>query len=154
MGIIGDIKAINDVQKIKNGGVAKLSISQITGLIINLMDANKNLSNDEYNRVYKKFCEFRKCKTKIDMDMDGYLKTAVDIIKEFDKIAPYEKYSGGNEIEFGFLMNDIRAEREETNTDIPTLIDLLHSDNDDNSDDEDDSLDDLTIVDEDDMEQD
>ena len=35
------------------------------------------------------------------------LDTAVKIIKSFDEIAPYEKYSGGSEIEFSFLMEDI-----------------------------------------------
>ena len=40
--------------------------------------------------------------------------TAVEIIKMFDKIAPYEKYSGANEIEISFMMNEIRSEAEES----------------------------------------
>lgn len=35
----------------------------------------------------------------------------IKIIKKFDAIAPYEKYSGGNEIEFSFMMDDIRNNR-------------------------------------------
>jgi hypothetical protein len=42
------------------------------------------------------------------MGMEEYLEISIEIIKEFDKIAPYEKYSGGNEIEMAFLMKDIR----------------------------------------------
>ena len=113
MGLISDVKAMKEVQRIKKGGTTKLSISQITGLITNMMDAKKNLTKETYDEVYALFQEYRKCNTKIEMDIDGYLKTAVDIIKEFDKIAPYEKYSGGNEIEFGFLMKDIRSESKE-----------------------------------------
>lgn len=98
MGMFGDIKAIKDLQKIKKGGTAKLSISQVTGLITNMMDARKNLSEEQFNGVYKLFNELRKCNTKIEMDKSEYSETAVDIIKRFDKIAPYIKYSGGNEI--------------------------------------------------------
>jgi hypothetical protein len=33
------------------------------------------------------------------MDMEEYRKTAVALIQRFDAVAPYEKYSGGNELE-------------------------------------------------------
>ncbi|MFR7758307.1 MAG: hypothetical protein ACLU3G_04335 [Christensenellales bacterium] len=113
MGLFADIKAVGAVQKIKNGATALLTISQITGLLINLPDAEKNLSKEEFNRIYALFEEMRKCNTKMQMNIDLYLDTAVKIIKEFDKIAPYEKYSGGNEIEFSFLMADIRGKNYE-----------------------------------------
>ena len=41
------------------------------------------------------------------MDIDEYSETVVNIIKKFDKIAPYIKYSGRNEMEFSFLIEDI-----------------------------------------------
>jgi len=110
MGIFSDVKALSDVQKIKTGRTVMLSISQITNLIINLSDAKRNLQSDQFNLVYDLYKQMRKCKTKMAMDQDGYLDTAIKIIKEFDKIAPYEKYSGGNEIEFSFMMQDIRNE--------------------------------------------
>ena len=60
MGLFADIKAIGAVQKIKNGGVCKLTIAQITGLLINLPDAEKNLSKQEFDQVYALFKEMRK----------------------------------------------------------------------------------------------
>ena len=114
MGILADMKAIKDVQKIKNGGIAKLSISQITGLIVNMMDARQNLDSDKFQELYRLFTELRKCNTKIKMDIDGYTKTSIDIIKRLDLIAPYEKYSGGNELEFSFFMQDIRKDNIQT----------------------------------------
>lgn len=109
MGIFSDIKAIKDVQKIKDGkSTANLSISQITGLITNMTDARNNLSVEEFKEVYDLFNKLRSCNTKMKMNLEGYLETCMDIIKKFDAIAPYEKYSGGNEMEFSFLMNDIR----------------------------------------------
>ncbi len=109
MGIINDLKAVKAVQKLKKGETVKLSIAQITGLLINLIDANKNLSKEQYNKIYKIYSELRNCNTKMELDLNGYYETAIDIIKKFDKIAPYEKYSGGNETEIGFLMSEIRS---------------------------------------------
>lgn len=108
MGFFSDMKAMKDISRIKSGGSAKLSISQITCLITNMPDAQKNLSKEEFNAVYALYKEMRGCKTKVQMDMDGYLNTALKIIKRFDAIAPYEKYSGGNESEFAFMMEDLR----------------------------------------------
>lgn len=108
MGFIADLKALGDIQKIKSGGKAKLSISQITGLIINLSDAKRNLEAQRYTEICLLFDKLRKCNTKIEMTYETYLLYAVDIIKRFDAIAPYEKYSGGNKTEFSFLMEEIR----------------------------------------------
>lgn len=108
MGFFADIKAMKDVQLIKAGGKAKLSISQITTLITNMPDARKRLSKEAFESVYALFKELRKCNTKIEMDMFGYLETAKKIILRFDAIAPYEKYGGGNELEYSFMMDDIR----------------------------------------------
>lgn len=108
MGLFSDILAISNVQKIKNGKTAKLSMSQITGLITNMTDARNNLNREDFQKVYKLFLELRKCTTKLELNYENYIEVAIDIIKKFDKIAPYEKYSGGNELEFSFFMKDIR----------------------------------------------
>lgn len=124
MGIISDFKAMKDVNRIKKGGTAKLSISQITGLIINLPDAQRNLSPKEFNEVYNLFRNLRTCKTKIQMDVDGYLQQAIEIVKRFDAIAPYQKYSGGNELEFSFLVDDLRRKESTINV----LNDVYYND--------------------------
>lgn len=110
MGFFTDIKAISDVQKIKSGKIAELSISQITGLIVNMTEAKNNLSSEKFKEIYNLFLELRKCNTKIKMDQKAYIEMCIEIIQKFDVIAPYEKYSGGNEMEISFLMNDIRKE--------------------------------------------
>ena len=108
MAFFADIRAAKDVLRIKNGGFASLSISQITNLIINLPDAKKNLPADQFEKVHSLFKELRQCSTPVKMDFEGYIDTAVKIIRRFDAIAPYEKYSGGNELETSFMMEDIR----------------------------------------------
>ena len=113
MGLISDIQAILSIQRIKSGGIAKLSTAQIVNLIINLPDAHANLSAEECSHIHDLYKEMRKCTTKIPMDMNFYCDTAIKIILEFDKIAPYEKYSGGNENEFSFMMADIYGKNHE-----------------------------------------
>ncbi len=114
-GFIADIKAMKDITYIKKGGITKLSMSQITCLITNMSDARKNLSTEEFNKVNKLFKEFRKCKTKVEMGVEGYLDTAQKIINKFDTIAPYEKYGGGNELELSFMMEDIMSTSDHQN---------------------------------------
>jgi len=114
MGFFSDLKGMMGVQRIKTGGTANLSIAQITGLIVNMPDAQRKLTKDEFDAVYALYKELRKCKTKMKLDLSGYTETAVKIIKMFDKYAPYEKYSGGNELEFSFLMDDIRDDIEDS----------------------------------------
>jgi hypothetical protein len=65
MGIISGIKAMSAVQKIKSGGTAKLTIAQITELIINLQDARKNTTDEQFKEIYTLYCAHQKCKTKM-----------------------------------------------------------------------------------------
>lgn len=108
MGLIADIKAMSDVQRIKSGGRASLSISSITNMIINLPDASKALSKEEFDEVYSLYKKMRKCTTKLELDIDGYYKIAVDILREFDKVAPCESYLGLEPFEATLLMQEIR----------------------------------------------
>lgn len=110
MSIFSDFQAISELKKLKKGKMASLSMSQIVCLITNMTDAKRNLPQEQYKDVYALFQEYRKCNTKLPLTMDDYLEIAIRIIKSFDKIAPYEKYSGGNELEFSFMMQDIRDE--------------------------------------------
>lgn len=106
--IFDDVCAVGNVQKIKEGKEVELSVSQITTLIINLQDAKANLNKEEFNEVEALYNLFRKNTTKIKMNAPMYLNTCISIIRDFDEIAPYEKYSGGDASEFALLMGEIR----------------------------------------------
>ena len=121
-----DLKAISEVKKIKSGGVGNLSISQVANLIISLQDAQKNLNKDQYNEIQHIFQKMRECKTKYPMNSESYVLCCKKIILTFDKVAPYEKYCGGNEIEFSFLMQDIRKSGDEKNTIKDSIQDFLY----------------------------
>ena len=94
MGLFSNIRAMKDVQKIKAGGTAKLSNEQIVNLIINLPDANRNLSPEQFRRVYALFQEISRDKEQREMTFSGYLDAATRIIDRFNAIAPYELYCG------------------------------------------------------------
>ena len=80
------------IEKIKKGGMAKLSISQLTSVFISLMDAQTNLTADEFERVYDCYCCFKRNKKKRVMDMETYSRTVLKILMVFDTIVPYKKY--------------------------------------------------------------
>ena len=108
MGLISGVLAIREVKKIRMGKKGKLSISQITGLITNMLDAKNNLDREDFNNVYALFSKFSKIRTKMLMDRNDYLEACMSIIKEFDKVAPYDKYSGSDDFELSFLLNEVR----------------------------------------------
>lgn len=108
MGLFSDAKAVLDVQKLKKGGTANISISQITNLIVNMTDAQKNLNQQDFASVYSMYLALRKCKSKMRLDMDRYYETASKIIFIFDNLAPYSYYSGGNCIETEFMLQEVR----------------------------------------------
>lgn len=83
------MKAMLEVQRIKNGGTARLSYSQIVCLICNTQDAQKNLNHDEFE-IYKTiFSVFRgrtMCET---VDINGYYTMCDIIIEQFEKYIPF-----------------------------------------------------------------
>lgn len=133
MSIFSDFKAVSELKKLKKGKTASLSMSQIVCVITNMSDAKRNLPLEQYKDVCALFQEYRKCNIKLSITIDDYMDIAVRMIKTFDKIAPYEKYSGGNELEFSFMMQDIRNEIDEKNIqkELFDLVDMFGDSNDD-----------------------
>lgn len=108
MGLISDFKAMVGVQRIKNGGKTRLSVSQITALIVNMSDARHLLPEEQFNDVYTLFKRLRKVKKKKRMDITGYYDVSSKIIMRFNMIAPYIMYSGNPPAEAQLLMETIQ----------------------------------------------
>ena len=96
-----------ELELLKEGKTARLSIRMITKKLIDLDKAKANLDEQQYASVkalYTKFTEVETCKEKRDMPLEEYNSTADLIISAFDQIAPFESYQG--------TMWDIDRERE------------------------------------------
>lgn len=105
------MQAITAIQTIKNGGVADLSLAQISNCIINLPDADHNLSRVEFEKVYSLFLKYQRETAKKTYNISSYTETTIAIIRTFDAIAPYELYSGGDPGEFSTLLKEIRQSK-------------------------------------------
>ena len=88
-------EALNELQKLHEGKSARLSIAEITSAVINLQDAQRNLPPQQFEDVYALFNTFQLAKRRFELpSMAEYYIYAVAIVKKFDRIAPYELYSG------------------------------------------------------------
>ena len=101
---------VEKIQKIQNGESALLSVADITLITTNMTDAKNNLSSKDYTSVFKLFSKLLEVDEKIEMNSEKYLETAVEIIKLFDKKAPFIEYSGGDKKEYSLLLEDIYRE--------------------------------------------
>ena len=124
MGLFSGIKAMRNWAKIKDGGKEKMSIADITTFIINLHDAERNLSDQQFKAAYALYKALRKCHTKMEMDLNGYYEQAAIIIGIFNQVAPYEKYSGMEKTEAIFFIDGIKPLLEELK---PRSVSLLNS---------------------------
>lgn len=108
MGLFSGLRAAKDVEKIMQGGTAFLSIAEITNLIINLVDAKKNLSSEEFDMVAQIYSQLQECNDRVEMGISKYYDVAAKILKIFDAVAPCESYLGMNKIDAMLLMNHVR----------------------------------------------
>ena len=96
MGFILGLQALHSMKKIRKGKSAKLPIAQITILNVNLQDANRFLSKQEFNKVFALYTKLLKNRTKTLYNIRTYSDAAFKIAEEFDKIAPYDSFNGYN----------------------------------------------------------
>lgn len=85
-------KAQRSVNRIFNGGTAKISHFQLVSLILNMTDAQNNLSQEQYSQVVQLFENY--CRDTIPQkhNKESYLQESKKIFDEFNKIAPIYLY--------------------------------------------------------------
>lgn len=97
---------MREYEKIRKGGVGKLSVSQFVMLSVNMMDANKNLTPAEFERVYALYNEYRKDKVKREYDAESVSKETLEMFLHFDFEADIRQYSGDNPFAHMWRTND------------------------------------------------
>ena len=104
------ITRIQEKYKKLNTGNQRIEIShfEIVDFLVNLADAKNNLSKDQYTAVINKYNSYRYDTELHSMNLAEYQAYAANVvIRGFNELAPYEKYSGQDEKETKKLVEEI-----------------------------------------------
>lgn len=83
----------NNIEKIKNLGVGKVSNKEIVNSIISLEDAEKYLEKEDYKRVYDLYKKYNYQSIRVSMDLENLYLKAGSILFEFDGISKIDSYT-------------------------------------------------------------
>ena len=84
--------------------------SEIVSAIVNLFDAKKALTQDEYFFVSLVFQTYRKVNTKLLLSKSGFVSLCSEIIAHLDLIAPYYKFCGDARMRIVAVEEDAKYE--------------------------------------------
>lgn len=91
---------------------AYFSPNEIVCAIVNMPQAKKVLSVEDYSYVYQVFSEFLHSTEKLLLNREKFIYLSTEMIAHFDLIAPYYAYNGNSA-----SMLDVCLTKEKTNTD-------------------------------------
>ena len=100
---------VNKIFKNENE-TAFFTPSEIVSAIVNLLDAKKSLTRDEYFFVYVVFETYRQIKSKLLLSKSGFIGLCNEIIAHLDLIAPYYKFCGDSRMRIMMLEEDEKYE--------------------------------------------
>ena len=87
------ISKINRIKANKNA-TAEFSIGEISSGLINLIDAKRYLSEEEYEYIWALYHSYLRKNESMQLNFGEYLNVCNNIISDFDLIAPYYKFCG------------------------------------------------------------
>ena len=88
---------VNKIFKNENE-TAYFTPSEIVSAIVNLLDAKRTITHDEYFWVYVVFETYRRIKSKLLLSKSGFVGLGSEIIAHLDLIAPYYKFCGDSKM--------------------------------------------------------
>lgn len=100
---------VNKIFKNENE-TAFFTPSEIVSAIVNLLDAKKSLTRDEYFFVSVVFETYRQIKRKLLLSKSGFIGLCNEIIAHLDLIAPYYKFCGDSRMRIMMLEEDKKYE--------------------------------------------
>lgn len=100
------------VNKILNneGKTAYFRTREIVSAIVNLMDAQRVLSEEEFKYVYAIYKLYSMVPNKILLSKSGFLELSSDIMAHFDLVAPYYKFCGNSNMKLMILEEGAKRE--------------------------------------------
>lgn len=100
---------VNKIFKNENE-TAFFTPSEIVSAIVNLLDAKKSLTRDEYFFVSVVFETYRQIKRKLLLSKSGFIGLCNEIIAHLDLIAPYYKFCGDSRMRIMMVEEDEKYE--------------------------------------------
>lgn len=100
---------VNKIFKNENE-TAFFTPSEIVSAIVNLLDAKKSLTRDEYFFVSVVFETYRQIKRQLLLSKSGFIGLCNEIIAHLDLIAPYYKFCGDSRMRIMMLEEDEKYE--------------------------------------------
>jgi len=103
---------ITRVNKIFNDPTMKAYFTpkEIVNSIINLIDAKRNLTSEEFSYVYKFFIAYTYYTDELLLSKKDFFDLCNEIIAHFDLIAPYYKFCGDRRMEVMALLDELKEE--------------------------------------------
>ena len=83
------LKAFYEREHIESGNTGTLSKMQISNLITSLYSAKRMLKDREYTRVYAIYNSYQNDTVTAEMNINQYHDICMEIIDEYEKVAPY-----------------------------------------------------------------
>lgn len=101
-------KFISKVNNLKSNPNERqeFTMIEIASSMVNLMDARRNLTSEEYYYVCKLYETFENMNGTMHLDLYEYMGTCNAIISWFDFVAPYYKFCGNREMEVFKILED------------------------------------------------
>lgn len=106
--MLSGASAATSMMLLQKGERAKMSNAQIALLVIDMAWAKKKLEKDQYKKMKKLYAEVQKETDRELVDMNEFVDKAVDIVKRFETIAPYEMFCGNEKDSYAPIMKQLR----------------------------------------------
>lgn len=100
---------VNKIFKDENA-TAYFTPSEIVSAIVNLMDAKRCLTKEEYFFVSVVFETFRMVKRKLLLRKSGFVGLCNEMIAHFDLVAPYYKFCGDTKMNIMMFLESEKSE--------------------------------------------
>lgn len=109
LNLLNYVEKVNRISKDK-AATAYFTTSEIANAIVNLLDAQRYLSQEEYYFVLIVFEVCNMLKDKLLLNYDGFLDVCNEIMAHFDLIAPYYKFCGDPNMQIAKFIDDDKYE--------------------------------------------
>ena len=121
MGILKARETAREIDKLKYGFCGTVSVADIVKSITSMPDAKRFLNKDKFELVYKQYMDYMSDTNKQFLTSETFLNKIIEIIRVFDRIAPFEDYCGGSVSEYSRFLEILREDDKQKQSFVESL---------------------------------